>query len=104
MGEGEEEEVQSLRQVPGVVESLREPPRMCRVEDGEPVDHLGVVHRNGPGDRPAPVVTDQERRLLTELSDEAPDSVGEQVAAVVLEIFCLRQQFLTTRFAASTPK
>jgi hypothetical protein len=50
---------------------------MGRVEDGELVDHLGVVHGNGPGDGAAPVVTDQPRGLLTELSDQAADVVGE---------------------------
>ena len=63
---------------------------MGRVEDGEPVDHLGVVHRDGPGDASAPVVTDQQRGLGTELSDEAADVVGEQVDAVGLEALRLR--------------
>src|SRR3954468_18149891 len=69
---------------------------MGRVEDGEPVDHLGVVHRNRPGDRSAPVVTDQPRGLLTELSDEAADVVGEQVDGVVLEALWLRRQVIAT--------
>ena len=49
---------------------------MSRVQDGEPVDHLGMVHRGRPGDASAPVVTDQQRGLRTEFSDEATDVVG----------------------------
>ena len=63
---------------------------MGRVEDGESVDHLGVVHRHGPGDASAPVVTDQQRRLGTALFDEAADVGGEQVDAVSLEALRLR--------------
>jgi hypothetical protein len=65
---------------------------MSRVEDGEPVDHLGVVHRGRPGDRPAPIVADQRRRFGTELSDQAADIGGEQVDAVGLEALRLRRQ------------
>jgi hypothetical protein len=63
---------------------------MGRVEDGEPVDHLGVIHCDGPGDASAPVVTDHQRGLGTELSDEGADVGGEQVDGVVLEAFWLR--------------
>ena len=73
-----------------MVQSLRQPPRMGRVEDGEPVDHLGVVHRDCPGDASAPVVTDQERGLRAELSDETVNVVGQQVDAVGLEALWLR--------------
>src|SRR6185312_8140526 len=86
----EEEEVPRLPELARVVQSLREPPRMGRVENGESVDHLGVVHRDGPGDASAPVMTDQERLLGTELSDQASDVGGEQVDAVVLEALRLR--------------
>jgi hypothetical protein len=41
-----------------------------------------MVHRDGPGDAAAPVVTDQERGLGTELADQSADVVGEQVDAV----------------------
>ena len=64
--------------------------RMGRVEDGEPVDHLGVIHRDGPGDASPPVVTDQQRGLGTAFSDEAADIGGEQVDAVSLEALWLR--------------
>jgi hypothetical protein len=57
---------------------------MGRVENGEPVDDLRVVHRGGPGDGSAPVVTDQQGGLGTELPDEAADVVGEQVDTVGL--------------------
>ena len=73
-----------------MVQSLREPPRMGRVEDGESVDHLRVVHRGGPGDASAPVVTDQQRGLGTEFSDQSADVGGEQVDGVGLEVLWLR--------------
>ena len=63
---------------------------MGRVQDGQAVDHLGVIHRDGPGDGTAPVVTDQQRGLGTALFDEAADVVGEQVDAVGLEALRLR--------------
>jgi hypothetical protein len=51
---------------------------MGRVEDGQPVDDLGVLHGGRPGDGPAPVVTDQQRGLGTAFLDETAD-VGRQV-------------------------
>ena len=60
------------------------------VEDGESVDHLGMVHRRRPGDASAPVVTDQHRGLCTEFSDEAADVGGEQIDGVGLEVLGLR--------------
>ena len=63
---------------------------MGRVEDGESVDHLGVVHRGRPGDGSAPVVTDQQRGLRTALFDEAADISGEQIDAVGFEVLWLR--------------
>jgi hypothetical protein len=100
----EEEEVPGLPELVRVVQSLREPPRMSRVEDGESVDHLGVVHRGRPGDGPAPVVTDQQRGLLAELSDEAADVVGEQVDPVRLEAVWLRGQVVATSVGGDDPK
>ena len=87
-----------------MLQSLREPPRMGRVEDGESVDHLGVVHRDRPGDASAPVVTDQQRRLRTEFSDQAADVGGEQVDAVGLEALWLRRQVVATRVGGDHPK
>ena len=87
-----------------MVQSLREPPRMGGVEDGESVDHLGVVHRSRPGDRSAPVVTDQLRGLGTEVSDEAADVGGEQVDGVGLEVLWLRGQVVATRVGSDDPK
>src|SRR3989441_12348964 len=85
-----EEEVPGLPELVRVAQSLLEPPRMGRVEDGESVDHLGVIHRGGPGDASAPVVTDQQRGLGTEFSDESADIGGEQVDGVVLEALWFR--------------
>src|SRR4029453_1751818 len=89
-GYREEEEVPGLRELTRVVQSLRKPPRMGRVEDGEAVDHLGVVHRHGPGDASPPVVTDEQRGLRTEFLDEAANVGGEQVDGVGLEALWLR--------------
>src|SRR5436190_15181804 len=77
---------------------------MGRVEDGESVDHLGVVHRGGPGDASAPVVTDQQRGLGTEFSDEAADVGGEQVDSVGLEALWLRGEVVATRVGGDDSK
>ena len=55
---------------------------MGRVEDGQPVDDLGVVHRERPGRGSAPVVADHERGLGAALLDETAD-VGGQLAGAV---------------------
>src|SRR4051812_44483581 len=86
----EEEEVPGLPQLVRVLQSLRESPRMGGVQDGESVDNLGVVHRDGPSNAAAPVVADQERRLGTESFNEAADVVGEQIDPILLEGLWLR--------------
>ena len=63
---------------------------MGRVEDDESVDHLGVIHRGGPGDASAPVVTDQHRGVGTAFFDQPADVGGEQVDGVGLEALWLR--------------
>jgi hypothetical protein len=77
---------------------------MGGVEDGESVDNLGVVHRDGPGNAPAPVVADQERRLGTEPFNEAADVVGEQIDPILLEALRLRRQVDATRVRGDDPK
>src|SRR6187397_823037 len=77
---------------------------MGRIEDREAVDDLRMIHRDGPGDASAPIVTDQERGLGTELSDEAADVVGEQVDAVGLEALRLRRQVDAARVGCDDPK
>src|SRR3954453_3103193 len=69
---------------------------MRRVEDGEPLHHVGMVHRDRPRDAPAPIVADEECRIGAELADEAADVVGEQVDAVGLEPLWLRRQVVAT--------
>ena len=83
--EVEEEEVPGLAELARVVQSLRELPRMGRVEDGQPVHDLGVVHRGGPGDGSAPVVADQQRGLGTAFVDEIADVGGQLVGVVGLD-------------------
>jgi len=80
--EGEEEEVPGPAELVRVVQSLRELPRMGRVEDGQPVHDLGVVHRGGPGGGSAPVVTDQHRGFGAAFVDQAADVVGQLVGVI----------------------
>ena len=84
------EEVPGFPQLARVVKSLRKPTRMGRVEDGESIDYLGVIHRGGPGDAPAPVVTNQMRGLGAALYDQAADVGGEQVDGVGRDAIWLR--------------
>jgi hypothetical protein len=49
---------------------------MGRVEDGQAVHDLGVVHCGSPGDGSAPVMADQQRRLGTAFLDETADVGG----------------------------
>jgi hypothetical protein len=58
---------------------------MGRVEDGQPVHDLGVVHRGGPGHASAPVVTGQQRGSGAAFVDEAADAGGELVGVVGLD-------------------
>ena len=83
--EVKEEEVPGLAELARVVQSLRQLPRMGRVEDGQPVHDLGILHRGGPGDGAAPVVTDQQRRLGAAFVDEAADVGGQLVGVVGLD-------------------
>jgi len=76
---------------------------MGRVEDREAVDRLGVIHRDGPGDAAAPVVTGQQRGLGAAFLDQAPDVVGEQVHPVGLEAVWLRGQVVATRVGSDYP-
>jgi hypothetical protein len=77
---------------------------MGRVQDDEPVDHLGVVHGGRPGDRSAPVVTDQPRGLRTKVFDQAANVGGEQVDSVGLEALWLRRQVVATRVGGDHAK
>jgi hypothetical protein len=49
---------------------------MGRVEDGQPVDDLGVVHRERPGGGSTPVVAGHERGLGAALLDEPRTSAA----------------------------
>ena len=63
----------------------------------EAVDDLGVVHRQGPRDRSAPVVADDHRGLGAELADETADVVGQLVGRVVGEAVRLRRQVVAAQ-------
>src|SRR5262249_4294771 len=77
-----EEEVPGFPELARVAQSLREGPRMGSVKDREPIHHLWVVHRCGPGGGSAPVMAHQQRRLGAALADEALDIVGQLVGCV----------------------
>ena len=78
----EVEEVPGPSQLAGVAQPLVELARMGRVEDGQPVDDLGMVHRERPGGGSTPVVADHERGLGAALLDEPADVGGQLVGAV----------------------
>jgi len=80
--EVEEEEVPGPAELGRVVQSLRELPRVGRVEDSQPVHDLGMVHREGPGDGSAPVMPDQQRGLGAAFVDQAADVVDQRADVV----------------------
>ena len=65
--DGEEEEIPGSAELVGVVQPLRQLAGMGRVEDGQPVDDLGVVHRGSLGDGSA-------QSWPTSIADPAPRS------------------------------
>ncbi len=103
-GTAKKKKYQDFAKLARVVQPLRELPRMGRVEDGESVDHLGMVHCHGPRDAPTPVVADQQRGIGTEFSDQSADVGREQVDRVVLEALWLRGQVVATRVGGDDPK
>jgi hypothetical protein len=70
---------------------------MGRVEDGQPVHHLRVAHRGGPGDGSAPIVADEQRGLGTELSDETADVGSQPVGGVGLDASRPRRQVVAAQ-------
>jgi hypothetical protein len=80
--ESKEEEVPRLPKLVRVVQALQQLPRMGRVEDGQPVHDLGVVHRGSPGHGSTPVVAGQHCRVGASFLDEAADVGGEPVGVV----------------------
>jgi hypothetical protein len=76
------EEVPGPPQLAGMAEPLIELARMRSVEDRQPIDDLGVGHRERPGGGSAPVVTDDQRAFRTPLPDQTAD-VGGQFARAV---------------------
>ena len=80
-----------------MLQAFVQPARMRRVQDGQAVDDLGVIHRQRPGDASAPVVPDHHRGLGTELADETADVVGQLVGGVVAEGAGLRRQVVAAK-------
>ena len=97
VGEVEEEEVPGLAELAGVVQSLRELPRVGRVEDREAVHHLRVGHRGGPGDAAAPVVPGQQRGLRAAFTDETGDVAGQLVDVVGMDTVRLGGQVVAAQ-------
>src|SRR4051794_19767102 len=95
--EREVEEVPGPRELAGVTQSLVQLARMGRVENGQPVHHLGVVHRRSPGGGPAPVVAHQRRGLGTELVDEIAHVVGQLGGGVRRGAVGLRRQVVAAQ-------
>jgi hypothetical protein len=63
---------------------------MGRVENGQPVDHLRMIHRRRPGDRSTPIMTDQHCGLSTQLTDQSANVSGQQIDGIGLETVRLR--------------
>lgn len=95
--EREVEEVPGPRELAGVAQSLVELAWMGRVEDGQTVDDLWVVHRRGPGGGSAPVVTDQQRGLGAALADEIAHVGGQLVGGVCRAVVGLRRQVVAAQ-------
>src|SRR4051794_25223782 len=77
---------------------------MGRVEDGQPVDDLRVVHRKRPGNGSAPVVADHQRGLRAALLDETVNVGGELVGAVSRYAGRLRGQVVAAGVRRDDPK
>src|SRR5262245_14033479 len=77
---------------------------MGRVKDGQPVNHLGMVHRGCPCDASAPVVTDEHRRLSTTLVDQTVDVVGQLPHVVRGNAVRSRGQVIAARVWCDNPK
>jgi hypothetical protein len=70
---------------------------MGRVEDGQAVDDLGVVHRGSPGGGSAPVVADQQRGLGAALVDEIAYVVRQLAGCVSRGAVGLRGQVVAAQ-------
>ena len=78
-GNLEEEHVPAPRELTAVpAEMLDEDRRMGTVEHDEPPRRVRTLHREAPGDCPAPVVPDDHRLVLAE-GPEQPVDVGHQL-------------------------
>ena len=100
----EVEEVPGPPQLAGVPQPLVELARMGRIEDGEPVDDLGMVHRERPGGGSAPVVADHQRGLGTALLDETADVIGQVGGAVGVDAVRLGRQVVPPQVGRDDPE
>ena len=70
---------------------------MGRVEDGQTVHDLGVVHRRSPGGGSAPVVADHPRGLGAAFADEIAHVGGQLAGGVSREAVGLRRQVVAAQ-------
>ncbi len=83
-GKLEEEGVPGASQLVGRPKLALERLRVWRVQDREPIDHLGMARREFPRDHPAPVVTDDVGPVVHPL-DQVPDIPHEFADPVARE-------------------
>jgi hypothetical protein len=100
----EVKEVPRPPQLAGVAQPLIELARMGRVKNGQPIDDLGMVHRQRPRSGSTPVVADHERRLGPALPDQTADVGGQLAGAVSRDAVRLRRQVVTPQVGRDDAK
>jgi hypothetical protein len=79
----EGEDVPAAAQLSGAAQALEEADRMGRVEDHQPLDALGVVHGQQPGQPAAPVVAGDRGRADAQGHDQVGHLLGQHPGPVV---------------------
>ena len=77
---------------------------MGRVEDGQTVHDLGVVHRRSPGGGSAPVVADQPRGLGAAFADQIAHVGGQLAGGVSRDAVGLRRQVVAAQVGRDHPE
>jgi hypothetical protein len=78
----EEEDVPGLARLAGRSQPLQHATGMGDVEDRQPLYHFRMADRGRPGNRCAPVVTDEHRAFGAPFGDQLTDVSGEAVHGV----------------------
>jgi hypothetical protein len=87
-----------------MLQPLVQPARVRRVQDGQAIHDLGVVHRGSPGNGSAEVVTRQQGRLGAELPNEPADVAGRRVRAVGIDAGRPRREVVAAEVGRHDPK